>query len=195
VGLREICVPATIQDSLPADERRALLAHEVGHLARRDPLWFAVAGSLARLAVFQPLNRFALARLRQASEEAADDFAAQATGNPEALARALAGLASVLTLQSAGVAATGSPVVERVSRLLDERTRAPRPWRRSVRVAASGAALTLLISFAPGVTVSVDDLADRLPWLTPSREEPNARMLDVRRMTREWRELVRHPLR
>jgi beta-lactamase regulating signal transducer with metallopeptidase domain len=176
---------------MAVDERRALFAHEVGHLVRRDPIWFALTGSLARVAAFQPLNRFALTRLRTACEEAADDFAVRVTGDPAALARALTGLASVLVLLSAGAAATGSHVIERVSRLLGDDPRAPRSRGRPVRVAVCGAALATLLGLAPGITVSIDDLANRLPWLAPSREIPNARMLEVRRVTREWRARVR----
>ena len=194
VGLSEVCVPATALDAMSAEERRSLLAHEVGHLVARDPVWLAIAGSLSRLAVFQPLNRWAIARLRTASEEAADDFSVRAIGDPLPLASALAGLASMLLVLPAGVAASGSPVVARVARLLDDRP-APLPWRRRHRRVAAALACVALLAGAPGLRASVDDVASRLPWLAPSRDDPNARMLEVRRFERALREKIRRALR
>jgi Zn-dependent protease with chaperone function len=190
VGLSEVCVPGTSFGAMSPDERRTLLAHEVGHLVARDPLWFAVAGNLARLTAFQPLNRWAIARLRMASEEAADDFSVEATGDRFALARALVGLASMLWVLPGGAAANGSPIVARVGRLLDG-TPAPAPSRRPVRQIAALVALAALLVAAPGFRVSVDDVASRLPWLAPGKEEPNARMLEVRQFERALRDALR----
>jgi len=195
VGLSEVCLPAVSIDAMPTEERRSLLAHEVGHLVARDPLWFAIVGTLTRVAVFQPLNRWAVTQLRIASEEAADDFAAQATGDPTALARALAGLASMLLLFPGGVAATGSPIVARVSRLLDD-DRPPTPrWRPSVLWCAAAIVIVGMVAAAPGFTASPESVANRLSWLAPSRDEPNARMLEVRRFNRELRERHRRAFR
>jgi beta-lactamase regulating signal transducer with metallopeptidase domain len=195
VGLAEVCLPAHLARSMAAEvaaERRALLAHEAGHLVRRDPLWTAIVGHLARLAPFQPLNRWVLARLRQSSEEAADDFAVSATGGDAAvLARALASLTAALVPESGGVAATSSPVVSRVRRLLDDTRPRPRPGHRRIRIAAGAAVVGVTLTLTPGVTADVDRVAARLSWLAPSREDPNPRMLEVRRVTREWRRALR----
>jgi beta-lactamase regulating signal transducer with metallopeptidase domain len=195
VGLSEVCVPAVSIDEMPPEERRSLLAHEVGHLVARDPLWFAVAGTLSRIAAFQPLNRWVVSQMRVASEEAADDFAAQVTGDPAALARALASLASMLLLLPGGVAATGSPIVSRVSRLLDDARPVRSPWRRPMRRFAALIAIATIVVAAPGLTASADKLASRLPWLAPSRDEPNARMLEVRQFDRGLRDFVRRVFR
>ncbi len=195
VGLSEVCVPRESFEAMSPEERRTLLAHEVGHLVARDPLWFAVIGNLARLTMFQPLNRCAIARLRVASEEAADDFSVHATGDPFALARALVGLASTLWVLPGGAAASGSPIVARVGRLLDGTPRPTAAWGRAVRQVAALAGLAVMLVAAPGFRVSVDDVANRLPWLAPGKEEPNARMLEVRRSTREWRDAIRRALR
>jgi beta-lactamase regulating signal transducer with metallopeptidase domain len=194
VGLSEVCVPSISIDAMPPDERRSLLAHEVGHLVARDPLWFAIAANLARLAAFQPLNRYAVRQLRVASEEAADDFSVRATGDAAALARGLAGLASLLLLLPGGVAATGSPIVSRVSRLLDDQPE-PSASRPAVRRTAAVFALTIMMVAAPGLTASPDAVASRLPWLAPSKEDPNARMLEVRRFERELRDTLRRTFR
>jgi Zn-dependent protease with chaperone function len=194
VGLSEVCVPATALDAMSAEERRSLLAHEVGHLVARDPAWLVIAGSLSRLAPFQPLNRWAITQLRAASEEAADDFSVRATGDPLPLASALAGLASMLLVLPGGAAASGSPVVARVARLLEDRP-PPSRWRRRHRRVAAALACAAMLVGAPGLRASVDDVANRLPWLAPSRAEPNARMLEVRRFERALRDTIRRALR
>lgn len=194
IGLAEVCVPAHSIDAMSSDERRSLLAHEVGHLVARDPLWFALAGNLARLAAFQPLNRYAVGRLRVVSEEAADDFSVRATGDPVALARGLAGLAALLLVLPGGVAATGSPIVSRVSRLLDDHP-APAPCHPAVHRIAIACTLAVMVAFAPGVTASPEAVANRLSWLAPSKDDPNARMLEVRRFERELRDTLRRTFR
>ena len=44
---------------LDAPQLRAMLAHELAHLERRDPQWLAFACILERAFFFQPLNRLA----------------------------------------------------------------------------------------------------------------------------------------
>jgi Zn-dependent protease with chaperone function len=190
VGFSEVVVPARSVEAWSPEERRALLAHEMGHIVARDPVWFVIVGALSRVALFQPLNRFAAARMRVASEEAADDFAAHATGDPFTLASALASLASMLMLLPGGAAASGSPIVTRVSRLLSG-GRPPTPVRVAMRRVASVVAIVIMALAAPGVTASPDAVASRLQWLAPSRDEPSDRMLEVRRVTFEVRQFKR----
>ena len=195
IGFSEICVPEAMAASATRDEQRALLAHEMAHLKRRDPLWSMLVGNLVRVTRFQPLNKVALSRMRAACEEAADDVAVRATGDPSALARGLAGLATMLVVFSGGAAASGSPVVERVGRLLDHERPRPTPWRRSVAGMMTIIAMAAMIWLGPGVAADADEMASRLPWLAPSREEPSARMLDVRRTTRQWRDSLNRAFR
>ena len=74
---------------LPADERRALLAHESAHLRGRHHLYRA-ATDLAAAA--NPLLRPVARAVRYATERWADEDAATATGDRAALARAVARL-------------------------------------------------------------------------------------------------------
>lgn len=189
IGPREICVPATFFHSIPVAEQRAILAHELGHLIRRDGPWNRVAAIVTRTLIFQPLNRLALRRLRESAEEAADDFAVRLTGDPVALARALTALASVV-LVAGGVAANGSPVVRRVTRLVSsEGPRGSVP--RAVRFTAAGLVAMCLVGVAPAARWDPDGAANRLPWLAPSHDQPNARMLEVRQFVRGLRDALR----
>jgi Zn-dependent protease with chaperone function len=124
----EIVIPAGIFERLARDEQRALFAHELAHHARRDPLWNGAAAAVAAVCCFQPLCTRALRRLRSASEQAADAAAVRATADPLALARALAALAPFsLRGPLLRTAATGSPLFERVRRILEQ------PCSRTVR--------------------------------------------------------------
>jgi beta-lactamase regulating signal transducer with metallopeptidase domain len=194
VGRSEISVPSRFFATLESDEQLALLAHELGHLARRDPLWLAAASAMARLAFFQPLGRFALRRLRAATEQAADDFAVDVTRNPLALARALTTLTTLVVLLAGGASAAGSPVYERVRLLLEPRPRR-KPLTRAGLLAAALVSTIALVAIAPGVSLSGVAAADQIPWRTPSKDEPNARMLEVRRFERRLRDSLPRLLR
>jgi beta-lactamase regulating signal transducer with metallopeptidase domain len=175
---------------MPAEEQRALLAHELAHLVRRDPVWFAVASVIARAMFVQPLNRTAGRKLREASEQAADDEAVRVTGNPAVLARALAGLTSIVMALGGTAAANGSPIVERVRRLVDPRP-AGSAWAGPRCHVLAALVVTGVVLLAPGLHLPAKETANRIAWLTPSREAPNARMLEVRETLRAWRHALR----
>jgi Zn-dependent protease with chaperone function len=186
----EVCLPDGIFDELTSDAQNALLAHEMAHHARRDPLWCGAAAAVAAVCVFQPLNGFALRRLRRACEHAADAQAVHVTGEPIALARALALLAPH-ALRGAPLrsAATGSPLVERIRHIL--RQRAP---RRASRTCAAVHVVTLLgmcLAIGPGVNFTVDNAANSIPALTPSRAEPTPQMIQMRVLDRRLRDVQR----
>ncbi|HVS19829.1 MAG TPA: M56 family metallopeptidase, partial [Planctomycetota bacterium] len=69
----EIVVPARALRELARDEQRALLAHELAHLARRDPHWLALLGVVERVFWFQPLVRACGRRASAAAELCCDE--------------------------------------------------------------------------------------------------------------------------
>jgi len=89
----EITVPRRALDGLSVDSARALLAHELAHHARRDPLWVALAQVVCTLFVWQPLFRIARRELLLAAELRADDLAIEWTADGLALARCIAEVA------------------------------------------------------------------------------------------------------
>ncbi len=192
VGLTEICVPAEFSETLSSCEQEALLAHEVAHLARRDPVWLAAATALTRVLLIQPLNRLALRRLREASERAADEFAVRITRDPVALARALANLATVVVATAGTASASGSPLFDRVTRLLSAGGHHESRIESGVARLLLASAVVMLVGLAtPGVSVSAGRSANAIPWLTPSTSQPNARMLEVRQIQRAFRDGLR----
>jgi len=118
-----VVLPAWMRERLNAEQRRALLAHEARHLARRDPQWRAALG-VAVLASLAPHGRLALGRLDELAEQACDAWSARETGGGRALAQCLAacmerGLSASTPGWAAAMAQPDRPVVERVRRLLD----------------------------------------------------------------------------
>ena len=155
LGVREICVPGTALTALDTEQQRSMLAHELAHLARRDPVWMALASLVERVLWIQPLNRLARRRIAAAAEYICDDWAVGRTGSGVALARCLAQVAewlqaSPLGVPVAGMAEERSVLVARVARLLE----GARPATRSRRVLAVGTLVVLLatVVFAPGVS-------------------------------------------
>ncbi|HEX5305677.1 MAG TPA: M56 family metallopeptidase, partial [Dyella sp.] len=68
-----ILLPADFTRRFDTEQRALVLAHEQAHLARRDPLWSALAEILAALLWFHPLAWLALPRFRLDQELACDE--------------------------------------------------------------------------------------------------------------------------
>ncbi len=153
LGRREICLPQAALDDLEPAQRRAMLAHELAHLVRRDPQWLSFSCVLERLFFFQPLNRLARRNIQESAEYLADEWAARRSGGVP-LARCLVKVAewieaSPLGVPVAGMAEQRSQLSARVTRLL-ERGDAPPAGNRLATVFSMGALLATVF-YAPGV--------------------------------------------
>lgn len=167
LGIRrpEICVPPRVLSHLDPAAQETLLAHELGHLARRDPLWLNAVALLTCVLFFQPLNWLARRRLRELSELLCDDWAVQRTGQPLTLARCLAevagwslGSSRGALLPAPGMADRPGQLARRVRRLLEA---TPAPGSDSAERALPrwlGAAVVALllavVAVAPGVSAA-----------------------------------------
>ena len=154
IGTREICVPLRALRDLNLDEQRALLAHELAHLLRRDGAWLLAAALLQALTWWQPLTRFAVVRLRRSMELCCDDWAASRLPDPMALAECLVKVGEWGVapdgLPVAAFAARGSVLRERIQRLVDAGPDAHPTRRRSWLAAAP---LFIVLGLAPRVTL------------------------------------------
>jgi HEAT repeat protein/beta-lactamase regulating signal transducer with metallopeptidase domain len=180
LGIREICVPDTALTDLDVEQQRSLLAHELAHLARRDPVWLGVASLMERVFWFQPLNRVASRQIATSAEFLCDDWAVRRTGSGVPLARCLAQVAewiqaSPLGVPVAGMAEERSLLVSRVSRLLEGVNPTTRS-RRGLAVAAVSV-LAVMIVAAPGVSGKSRSLllADEPSTVTHKDKETDAR--------------------
>ena len=160
IGTSEICLPERALTSLDAEQQRAVLAHELGHLVRQDPLWLGVAALCESVFFFQPLNRLARRHLQEAAEYLCDDWAVHQTGGSLTLAKCLAEVATWMdagarAVPVAGMAENRSQLVERVHRLLE----GAKPSRPGLRIAVPVAVLALssMAFAAPGVSPPCDE--------------------------------------
>ncbi|MFG2279774.1 M48 family metalloprotease [Streptomyces asoensis] len=128
-----IVVTTAMLRSLGPAEREALFAHERAH-NRSGHHYFLAAAEIA--AHCHPALRAARDSVRLAAERAADEAAAEVTGDRRliatAIARAaLAGQASPSTRPDIAPAATAGPVPQRVAALLAPVRKRPRATRRT----------------------------------------------------------------
>jgi beta-lactamase regulating signal transducer with metallopeptidase domain/predicted nucleic acid-binding Zn-ribbon protein len=142
-----------------ADWRDVVLAHELAHLARRDPIRHVLARLAVGLYWFHPLAWLA-ARQATAARELACDEAVLALGTrPSTYARVLLGLAD--SMRPTGAAVAALPMVERS--LLEKRLmtmlhdKALPAMRRRFWIPAIGTALfTLAIAVAQPIARPAD---------------------------------------
>ncbi|HEX4278802.1 MAG TPA: M56 family metallopeptidase, partial [Bryobacteraceae bacterium] len=99
--------------------RRAVLAHELAHIRRRDPAILLVAHAATVIYWFHPLCWLAAARLRMESERACDDAALRIGLRPSGYAGQLLDLARLFNPQPAIPMATTSHLESRVKSILD----------------------------------------------------------------------------
>ena len=159
-GIRkpEICCPERVCD-LAEEHQTGLFAHELAHLARRDPTWQLAYRIGEAALVLQPLNRVVSRRLEEIAEHLTDERAVECTGNRLGLARCLVLLSHWSTSSGLGVPASafaaGPRLDRRVSRLLErnhEMHKSP-AWIAPVIVSLLAATVLILPTVA---SVSAD---------------------------------------
>ena len=163
-----IVLPAGIEQKLCQSEMRALLAHEVAHLVRRDPWWLWLGEVVCTCLAFQPLNFLARRRWQQAAELLCDDWAVERDVAATSLASCLTKLAEWrLDRRSAvmGLTAVGrsGSLTQRIEWLL-RNGRASEPKRSRARLVAT------LTTFSLGLLVGL--YGPRLTLIVPA--EANA---------------------
>jgi beta-lactamase regulating signal transducer with metallopeptidase domain len=156
LGRDEVCLVAGLR--LGDAQLEAVLAHEIAHLARRDPRWFAVVDATVAVLWLQPLNWIARRQLRELAEFLCDDAVVRQTGARRPSAESLLELAVRLRGCASSVAAVGvadgaSPFVRRAARLLDGEAVVATARERPVVGVVSVAGLAATSAFAPAAPV------------------------------------------
>ncbi|MEX2281904.1 MAG: M56 family metallopeptidase, partial [Gemmatimonadota bacterium] len=181
LGRSEICLPEALLRVLPAEQRTSMLAHELAHLERNDPLWLAAFSWLEAVLFFQPLNRIARKGFQQAAEHLCDQHALVHTDSPMALAQCLAEVARWLHGESEPLpyptmGESASPLIDRVQRVLSG-VREP----VSTTVRARWSAYSGMFAFAVMAPVVTDRPA--LPALSSSVIERSLESIATDAMT------------
>jgi len=173
---RSICVgPSFLQ--LSPRQRRSVVAHEIAHLERRDPHWILIADFIGALTSYQPLNAVVARQLRRDAEFAADEAAIRLSGDARALAESLAVLAGPFDdswRASVAVGYTGSPLMERVQRILATDSGQPPATRPHRLIGILVTVLSLLLVGIPSLSAAPAPALRPLP----------GSMIDVEVLTR-----------
>jgi beta-lactamase regulating signal transducer with metallopeptidase domain len=157
----EICLPDDVVREFAEPYQQSLIAHEMAHLERRDPLWFVLTEVIGAMSAFQPLVHVVVRAFRRDVELICDEAAVRQTNDQHSLISALALLASPFDarspLQGAATAYDGSPLVGRAERIAAlDLDRSPTRARPSIAVAVAATLVVLcavpVISAAPRLT-------------------------------------------
>lgn len=172
-----VLFPPALLLRLDADQVDALLAHELAHLQRFDPLIAVVQGLVEAAYFFHPAAWWISAQIRRESEHCADRVAAGRCGDPVRYARALTALAE--SRRSLPVpAADGGPLMDRIRTLLD-----PTPRRRPLPAVL----LLLMFGLASAAWAGGDAEAEvpAVPEAAVAAEVPRSGRLEARRQALE----------
>lgn len=155
------------------EQRQQVLAHELCHLRRRDPLFLLIARAALAIHWVNPLAWLVTRRLRLADERTADDAVLQSGSEPASYASLLASFArrSLIPAHAAAPSmASGSTVGVRVERILDgqQRRGAPRRW---VRMLVWMLMITAVV-LVGGLTTTVQ-AQEAPPASEPTKNEPS----------------------
>ena len=175
---RRIVMPGWAFELLDRDQLAAMLAHEVAHLARRDPLWKLLAALGGALLWFLPFTALARRRLDEIAELRCDQWAASHLGDGRALAECLAEcahhhLGGIDADLVPAMAHRDSPLVERIDHLIEGR-----PLDTTCTFARGAFAATLALALAafalPGFSAQAQAPVPPSPPSPPSAPTPPA---------------------
>jgi beta-lactamase regulating signal transducer with metallopeptidase domain len=174
VGVRRptLVIAETILKQCTTDELAAIVAHEEGHVRRRDNLRRAILASVPDLLRWLPVSRHMEADWDEATEQCADDGAARiGPGGRLYLANALIRVARMvpagihLSDVPASALYRGEALERRISRLLDPATSVAANDQRIRRwpLMAGAAAVTASMLALPAVHEIFEILVNVLP--------------------------------
>lgn len=164
-----IIMPVGMLDRLTAADFRAIAAHELAHVKRRDYFWNLAQVGIEAAVFFHPASAW-LSRVVRRERELCSDAVASAACHPTALARALTALESRRDPSQAEVDDSGDcHLLDRVRALVS-------PSRRSkARIIAANAGAAVVIVTGIGLVFSIlwatgiagaTPAARWMPWLT-----------------------------
>ncbi|MFZ5547723.1 MAG: M56 family metallopeptidase [Pseudomonadota bacterium] len=133
-----VWLPLALLTKLAPEQVEALLAHELAHIRRLDWLWNGLQCTIEALLFFHPGIWWLGRRVRLAREQACDDLAAAACGDPLRVAEALAALEGLRAdpPPTLALAAGGGGLQRRVAHLLAAGQPATPRWGLAAIVAA-----------------------------------------------------------
>ena len=158
-----ILLPASCLAGLTPAQLESILAHELAHIRRHDYLINLLQNIVETLLFYHPAVWWISRRIRAEREHCCDDLAVKICGDAAAYARALATLEELRPAPAQfALAATGSPLLERIRRL------AGQPERSAVRPAWPVAGVIALLLLALLAAALRNNPASAQPATEPS---------------------------
>ena len=192
-----IWLPVSILTGLSSEQIEAVIAHELAHIRRLDWVWNGLQCGIETLLFYHPAMWWLSRRIREERENACDDLAASACGDPIVLAEALTLLARLRPpLPHFALSTNGSPLMKRIARLLTPRPREPFSWKLPLGLFAltcSGAVLAL--NTAPAVQRQLDHRVEAPEWWEAFGDamDINSKIDGKQRRYRRWHDLHGKP--
>lgn len=161
-----IVVPAAALVNLPADQLEAVLAHEIAHILRRDPLVNLLQTLAETILFYHPAVWWLSSRIRTERENCCDDIAVAACGRRRLYAEALLALEQGREAEPAFVLSSrGGGLRRRIARLWHAPQQSPRP------VLPALVALLSVVALAGIAARTVS--AQKAPQPAPALAKPN----------------------
>jgi len=113
-----VLIPEHAAQTLTPDQLRAILAHELGHVRRRDDVANLIQVCADVLVFHHPAARWVSRRIRAEREYSCDDIAIAAVKDAKGYARALAAIEDGRDDYRVAVAAASGTLVDRIQRIL-----------------------------------------------------------------------------
>jgi beta-lactamase regulating signal transducer with metallopeptidase domain len=147
-----ILLPSKVLPALGEQELSAILAHEYGHIRRRDFLVHILCELISLPVAWHPGIRYLMSKISQTRELACDDYAAARLGKRRSYANTLLRLASLSVHVSRGNTAAlgifdGDNLETRITRLTEKRLSLS-------RASLIGLALAMSITYGSGAVVT-----------------------------------------
>lgn len=126
IGLSQICLPSDLWLQVDEEQMTAIIAHELAHISRVDPIWLFFWHLMSIVFFFQPFNKLTQLSFQSRAEFLADAMAVRQTKDPVAMVNSLitaAQLANRPTLSalSAPLIGHNATIVARSKMLLSEK--------------------------------------------------------------------------
>jgi len=168
-----ILLPISTAASLGPRQLRAVLAHELAHVRRRDYLTNLIQTAIETALFHHPAAHWISRRIRTEREYCCDDVAVSVGADPADYARALAALDDARDDCRMAVAAASGTLLDRIQRIVGH----PRPVLTPVRGIVALAAASLLAAIILVLTAVVPpglplDVKMRSKWAAPGGPPP-----------------------
>jgi beta-lactamase regulating signal transducer with metallopeptidase domain len=133
IGLSQVCIPENLWLQVDEEQLTAIIAHELAHILRIDPLWLFFWHLMSVVFFFQPLNKLTQLSFQSGAEFLADATAVRQTKDPIAMINSLVSAAKLANATTSNTMAAhllgrNATIVSRTRLLLAEnpmKTKAP----------------------------------------------------------------------